>query len=61
MYFLYQAHIVKQHEPPTSEKSLYQENYTHYTDSRAKARVIIHIILRAHEEWKLRRGRRSKW
>ena len=40
MHFLYQAHIVKQHEPKTSEKSLYQKNYTHYTDSRAKARVI---------------------
>ena len=25
MYFLYQAHIVKQHEPKTSEKSLYQK------------------------------------
>ena len=38
MHFLYQAHIVKQHEPKTSEKSLYQENYTHYTDLHAKAR-----------------------
>jgi len=25
MHFLYQAHIVKQHEPKTSEKSLYQK------------------------------------
>ena len=39
MYFLYQAHIVKQHEPKTSEKSLYQKKIIRITRTRARRRA----------------------